>query len=88
MMTALHTVKWIDGKREPRSPPNPSYPNGVDLVIAQPAQKSCKIPLPYPARRIGHYLIDCRVCSLKVAVSTAGRPDDPRSVTMACKELA
>jgi hypothetical protein len=41
--------------------------------------------LPYPAKRIGHYRIECELCGLRVACTTAGRPDDPRSIRIACK---
>lgn len=84
-MEQAHRVKWIDGKREPQCPPNPAYPTGIDVDGARGAQHSCKVALPYPAKRIGRYEVTCKACGAKVAVTTAGRPDDPRSVTVACR---
>lgn len=40
--------------------------------------------LPYPAPRCGIYAVKCEKCGLLVGFTTAGRPDDPRKVTLAC----
>ena len=53
--------------------------------MAKQAEKSCLVMLPYPAKRIGYFDIECTGCGLRVAISTAGRRDDPRSVRLACK---
>ena len=84
-MEQAHRVKWVDSGREPQLPPNPSYPKGIDLDASYGADKTCKVALPYPAMRCGHYHVKCRACGATVAVSTAGRIDDPTSVRMACK---
>jgi hypothetical protein len=79
-------ITWVDAGREPRVAPNPNYPDGIDIVAAAPmGARRCRVELPYPARRIGHYLIECRRCGTRVAVTTAGRPDDPRSATIGCR---
>lgn len=78
-------VKWIDGKREPQCAPNSEYPNGIDLDVSGGADKTCQVPLPYPARRIGSYVVECPVCGAKTGCTTAGRADDPRSIKVACK---
>ena len=80
------TIEWIDGGREPKVAPNPEYPDGVDLDYSIDGQWKCKTDLPYPAKRIGVYVVNCNECGLRVAITTAGRPDDPRSVTVACKK--
>lgn len=80
-----HKVKWIDGKAEPQCPPNPAYPAGIDLDVSPGATRTCKVDLPYPAKRIGRYEVRCKVCGASVACTTAGRPDDPRSITMPCR---
>jgi hypothetical protein len=80
-----HKVKWIDRGLEPKNKPDPAYPDGIDLDCSDGAD-SCLVKLPYPARRIGYYLILCERCGLSGMVTTAGRPDDPRSVKMKCKE--
>lgn len=78
-----HNVHWIDSGREPQCPPNPAYPDGVDLDPI-PGQIGCKVDLPYPAKRCGIYTVTCDVCGVRVQITTAGRADDPRSVRMPC----
>lgn len=82
------TVKWHDNGREPQVSPNPQYPYGVDVDLSNGAMPSCQIAVPYPAKRCGMYEIRCDICGLSVAVSTAGRVDDPRSVRVRCRKLA
>lgn len=77
-----HKVKWLDGGREPQCPPDPLYPEGVHLRCS--AREVCQVDLPYPAPRCGVYIIECETCGLRYGVTTAGRPDDPRSVQLAC----
>lgn len=81
----MHKITWVDAGAEPKNPPNPKYPEGIDLDMSRGAERSCQIALPYPAKRIGYYAIECDQCGLTVAISTAGRPDDPRSARLACK---
>jgi len=80
-------IKWIDSGREPKSKPNPNYPNGIDLVDHHPGQKHCKVELPYPAKRCGAYIVKCHKCGFTAVCTTAGRPDDPRSITLGCKHV-
>lgn len=80
----LH-VEWIDSGREPQCAPNPNYPNGIDVDASFGQSAKCRVELPYPARRIGHFLVTCDTCRQTVAITTAGRPDDPKSVTLACR---
>jgi hypothetical protein len=82
------TVRWIDGKREPVCPPNPLYPNGIDIDLSRGASVTCSAALPYPALRIGGFAIDCPVCGQSAYITTAGRADDPRSIKVACKANA
>ena len=79
-------IKWHDAHREPQVKPNPNYPEGkdVDLTIGLHGP-SCDTALPYPARRCGYYEVTCVECNIKVAITTAGRPDDPRSARIPCK---
>lgn len=80
-----HKVKWVDHHREPRVDPNPAYPDGIDLDATLPGEGGCKVALPYPAKRCGVYEVRCSRCGSRVTATTAGRPDDPRSITMPCK---
>ena len=82
--TTWFEVTWFDGGREPQCPPDPRFPNGVDIDGAGGRHPACRVALPYPARRCGQYLIRCSLCGLTAAITTAGRPDDPRSVTVPC----
>lgn len=81
-------VTWRDAGCEPTQPPNPKYPMGIDLDVSNGAERTCKAALPYPAKRIGAYVIECPVCGARVSCTTAGRVDDPRSIKMACKRSA
>lgn len=78
-------IEWIDGGQEPKVKANPQFPDGVDLDVSKGA-KSCSTALPYPAKRIGSYLVECDVCGINALITTAGRADDPRSVTLPCRE--
>ncbi len=85
----LHAL-WIDRGFAPRQPPNPDYPDGLDLDLRTDADKehnkpSCEIKLKHPAVRVGYWLIRCQLCGLRTIVTTAGRVDDPRSVRVLCK---
>ena len=79
-------IEWIDDGREPQCLPDPDYPNGIDIVAASPGARSCTVDLPYPAKRCGKYIVECSQCGVRIGVTTAGRHDDPRSLTMPCKE--
>lgn len=77
-------VHWNDNMREPRQPPDPNYPDGIDIDNSR-NQTSCQAQLPYPAKRCGYYAVKCYKCGITAIVSTAGRRDDPRSVRLPCK---
>lgn len=84
-MSATITVQWLDFGREPECPPDPNYPSGKDVDASIGAKATCVALLPCPAPRCGAYAVRCQVCGMSVAVTTAGRPDDPRSVKIACR---
>lgn len=71
-----------------RHPPNPAFPEGMDVDLSQGSAATCSTNLPYPAKRCGFYVVTCEMCGLRVVVTTAGRPDDPRSLKVACKKSA
>lgn len=77
-------IEWIDSGREPQCAPCPAYPKGKDCDCSLGAAATCTAFLPYPAPRCGYYLVECKTCGLRIAITTAGRPDDPRTVTLAC----
>jgi hypothetical protein len=80
------TVKWIDRGKEPNCAPDAAYPAGVDLDCSE-GERSCVTELPYPAKRCGVYIVDCKKCGMRVGVTTAGRADDPKSLRMSCKPV-
>jgi hypothetical protein len=80
-------IKWVDAGREPTQTPNPDYPEGIDIDLTKDGEPSCHTELPYPAKRCGYYYVECRVCGRNAAITTAGRPDDPRSVRLPCKVI-
>lgn len=77
-------IEWIDSGREPQCAPNPAHPNGIDADCSNGAEATCMADLPYPAVRCGLYVIECEQCSVRIAITTAGRPDDPRSAKIGC----
>ena len=79
-----HTVEWLDSGREPVCSPDPRYPEGIDVPRLDGEQNHCKVLLPYPAKRCGLYIVTCSLCDSVIGLTTAGRPDDPRSVEMPC----
>lgn len=83
-MTKLR-VTWVDSGREPTQRPDPAHPDGIDLDLSKGQAKYCETDLPYPAKRIGAFLIRCQICGLSAWITTAGRADDPRSIKLACK---
>jgi hypothetical protein len=83
-MSAL-SVAWVDRGFEPQNPPDPRFPDGVDLDLTKEDQRCCFAALPYPAKRCGYFVISCVECGLQAVVTTAGRRDDPRSVIVPCK---
>ena len=73
------------GRGKAQCAPNPAYPDGCHIKIAADDVASCLVDLPYPAPECGHFLVECDTCGLSVAVTSVGRPDDPRSIAIPCK---
>ncbi len=88
--TTQFLVEFLDAGRAAVCAPNPQFPNGIDVPrppgVAADAPV-CKVELPYPAPRVGAYLIECRRCGCRVGLTVAGRVDDPRSMEVPCKTL-
>lgn len=81
-------IRWHDFGREPKCKPNPDYPDGIDVDLSAGAEATCSLALDHPTKRCGAYTVHCRDCGLFVVVTTAGRPDDPRSVKLGCRAPA
>lgn len=78
------SIEWVDHFREPQCAPDPYFPKGKDVDISRDAEAACKTDLPYPAKRCGAFIVECKTCGQRIAITTAGRPDDPRSLKLAC----
>lgn len=78
-------VDFLDAGRFARMSPDPAYPEGIDLDLSEGATLTCLADIPYPAPRCGSMIAECEKCGARVAVTVAGRTDDPRSVKIACK---
>jgi hypothetical protein len=85
-MSENFKIQWFDHEREPQCRPDPAYPNGIDLdAFKEIGVETCCTQLPYPAKRCGLYYVECNICGSNAMITTAGRPDDPRSVHIPCK---
>lgn len=82
-------IEWIDRGQPPRAKPNPRFPKGIDLDVTHGKEPYCVVKLPYPTGHInvGLWMIRCRQCHIKAAITAASRPDDPRTVRMPCKTI-
>jgi len=78
-------LTWMDAGRVAKSPPDPRFPNGVTADLTLGARLACQVNLPYPAPRVGKWLVQCKECGLTAMITAAGRPDDPRTARLACK---
>lgn len=78
-------VDFLSHHRKAQCEPNPNYPDGIAVDLSEGAGKTCTGALPYPAECCGVLIARCSVCGANAAVTTAGRPDDPRSIKFACK---
>lgn len=85
---ARFEISWmVRGDGISRSKADPAYPDGMDADLSKDAAMTCTVTLPYPAQCVGTHLLVCKLCGVQVAVTAAGRADDPRSVRIACKGL-
>lgn len=78
-------ITWIDHHRAPESPANPNFPNGRDFDFTQGKMPYCTVQLEHPTKGCGIYVIYCLLCEIRVAATTAGRPDDPSKCKIPCK---
>lgn len=76
------------GRGKARCAPDPNYPNGIAIPCPSGVLDSCLVELPYPAPECGLWLVSCGACDCTMAVTAAGRPDDPISLHMPCKKEA
>jgi hypothetical protein len=72
------------GRGKAQCPPNPDFPDGVRVDARTRRGPVCTIEFPYPAPECGTWFASCRQCRFTIGVTAAGRPDDPRSITISC----
>jgi hypothetical protein len=78
-------VEFLDSGGEPQCPLDPAYPKGKDIDVSCGALLTCIAKIPYPAPRCGAMVVECQRCGIRVGLTVAGRPDDPRSLRLPCK---
>ena len=78
------TATWHGGGGKATCPPNPAFPKGMVVDMTVIGRPVCAIDLPYPAECIGLWIITCAICDLRIAITAAGRPDDPRRLLLPC----
>jgi len=83
-MTGNIEVTFLSNHRPPKCAPNPKYPNGIDLDVTHGASVACQADLPYPAECCGVLFVRCKSCGYSIAITTAGRVDDPRTIKLPC----
>jgi hypothetical protein len=79
------TVTFVDRGRTAKCPPDPMFPHGKDIDASHKSKHACTAQIPYPAPRCGLMVVHCSKCDQSVALTVAGRVDDPRSLKMACR---
>jgi len=79
------TVDFMSHNRKAQCAPNPAYPQGMEVDLTHGAKLACLAELPYPAECCGVWIVGCQTCGLVVAITAAGRPDDPRTAKLPCK---
>lgn len=76
-------VKFISSGRRAECLPSTEYPDGIDVDCG--FREMCSVDLPYPAECCGTYLVVCPKCGSSIGYTAAGRADDPRTVTVPCR---
>jgi len=80
-----HSIEFVpSGRGKAQCPPDPAYPEGIEIDLAGHAAAWCWVHLPYPAPECGHFVVRCKLCRFSAAVTAAGRPDDPKTLRIPC----
>lgn len=86
IMTESISLEWVSHGRKARCQPNPDYPGGVEVNLAGDGI-GCEKVIPYPAPECGVWVVRCERCGASTAITAAGRSDDPKQITLACKAV-
>ena len=80
-----HLIEFVPyGTGKAKEPPDPRFPLGVFRDVTQGKVPSCSVNLPYPAPECGYFVVRCALCQFSLAITAAGRPDDPVQVKIPC----
>ena len=77
-------ISFLSTGRIATCKPNPDYPNGCDIDVTD-GKGGVWVEIPYPAPCCGTWIVGGGGLA-RVAVTAAGRPDDPRRVKIPYKE--
>jgi hypothetical protein len=80
-------IDFRSHNRKATCAPDPAYPHGIDVDMTDGAKVACLAMLPYPAACCGLWIVECQTCGKRAGITAAGRPDDPRSLKLACKKV-
>jgi len=74
------------GRGKARCASDPKFPRGKDVKMPGIYKNGCLAELPYPAPECGVLFVSCKKCGTQIAVTAAGRPDDPRTLEVPCSK--
>ena len=83
-MNPISVTFQPSGRGKAQCDPDPDFPEGKHVILSAAGVPTCEVDLPYPAPECGLLIVKCALCNLQVALTAAGRPDDPRSVRVPC----
>lgn len=78
-------IEWHGSGRAPTQESDPNFPDGIALDVSDKASRTCEARVPWPATEVGFWIVKCRRCRFSVALTAAGRPDDPKSIKLPCR---
>jgi hypothetical protein len=84
MQEAISIEFEPSGRGKARCAPNPDFPDGCHIEATE-GKTGCSVEPPYPVPECGAWIVRCAACGMSVAITAAGRPDDPRSARIPCK---
>lgn len=73
-----------NGRGKAQCPANENFPDGKTIVIPARGRPTCSVDLPYPAPECGAFIVTCKMCGRMIAVTAAGRADDPKKLVVPC----
>lgn len=82
-----HDITFHDSGRKARNPPHPGYEEGIVFDMTGDAPRGCAVDLPWPAPGVGTWQVRCRTCGTSLALTAAGRIDDPRRLVLPCGRM-